>query len=46
MDLGSGELKMVLKDGEKITYDVPNVSLFYRIPRTIGRSTTPETRHR
>ena len=28
LDLGSGELKMVLKDGEKITYDVPNVSLF------------------
>ena len=27
LDLGSGELKM-LKDGEKITYDVPNVSLF------------------
>ena len=28
LDLGSGELKMVLMDGEKITYDVPNVSLF------------------
>ena len=28
LDLGSGELKMVLKDGEKITYDVPNVSMF------------------
>ena len=28
LDLGSGELKMVLEDGKKITYDVPNVAVF------------------
>lgn len=28
LDLGSGELKMVLEDGKKIKYDVPNVSVF------------------
>lgn len=28
LDLGNGELKMVLEDGKKITYDVPNVSVF------------------
>lgn len=28
LDLGSGELEMVLEDGEEISYEVPNVSLF------------------
>ncbi len=28
LDLGSGELEMVLENGEKVSYDVPNVSLF------------------
>ncbi len=38
LDLGSGELKLVLEDGKKITYDVPNVSVF--------RDDTKEYRHR
>ena len=28
LDLGSGELKLTLDDGDKLTYDVPNVSVF------------------
>ncbi len=28
LDLGNGELKMVLENGNKITYDVPNVAVF------------------
>lgn len=28
LDLGSGQLKMILQDDRKITYEVPNVSLF------------------
>ena len=28
LDLGSGELKLTLENGDKLTYDVPNVSVF------------------
>lgn len=28
LDLGTGELKMVLEDNKRITYDVPNVQIF------------------